>query len=134
MDARTSQKVKPEVREPDLTSSVLCQIPVRAVARLPSVSATPSADWVSSARCRAALRKGAADGAEPPVATAACVHLSAVLGNFLNLEYGYAGVPWRDELVAGSEIVADGHIPLPTAPGLGIEWDGEAARRHAVKN
>ena len=69
-----------------------------------------------------------------PVATAACVHLSAGLGNFLPLEYGYAGVPWRDELVAGSEIVADGHIPLPTAPGLGIEWDGEAARRHAVEN
>lgn len=69
-----------------------------------------------------------------PVATAACVHLSAVLGNFLTLEYGYAGVPWRDELVTGSEILTDGHIPLPTAPGLSIEWDGEAARRHAVEN
>ncbi|MDA1004360.1 MAG: mandelate racemase/muconate lactonizing enzyme family protein [Chloroflexi bacterium] len=66
-----------------------------------------------------------------PVATAACVHLSAVLGNFLALEYGYAGVPWRDELVAGSELVEHGTIPLPTAPGLGIEWDGAAARRHA---
>jgi galactonate dehydratase len=67
-----------------------------------------------------------------PVATAASVHLSAVLPNFLALEYGYAGVPWRDELVAGTEIVQDGHIPLPTTPGLGIAWDGDAARRHAV--
>jgi len=67
-----------------------------------------------------------------PVATAACVHLGAVLGNFLTLEYGYAGVPWRADLVAGTEIVEGGEIPLPTGPGLGIEWDGEAARRHAV--
>ena len=67
-----------------------------------------------------------------PIATAASVHLSAVLGNFLALEYGYAGVPWRDELVAGTEIVQDGHIPLPTAPGLGIAWDAHAARRHSI--
>lgn len=67
-----------------------------------------------------------------PVATAACVHLSAVLGSFLRLEYGYAGVPWRDALVAGTEIVEGGEIPIPTAPGLGIEWDGEAARAHQV--
>jgi L-alanine-DL-glutamate epimerase-like enolase superfamily enzyme len=60
------------------------------------------------------------------------VQLSAVLGSFLRLEYGYAGVPWRDALVAGSETVEDGEIPLPTAPGLGIEWDGEAARAHQV--
>lgn len=67
-----------------------------------------------------------------PVATAASVHLSAVLGNFLTLEYGYAGVPWRDDLVDGTEIVEDGQIPLPTAPGLGIRWDRDAARRHAI--
>jgi galactonate dehydratase len=67
-----------------------------------------------------------------PVATASSVHLSAVLGNFLTLEYGYAGVPWRDELVAGTEIVEHGTIPLPTAPGLGIDWDPAAARRLAV--
>lgn len=65
-----------------------------------------------------------------PVATAACVQLSAVLGSFLTLEYGYAGVPWRAELVRDSEVVERGEIPLPTAPGLGIEWDGEAARAH----
>ena len=65
-----------------------------------------------------------------PVATAACVHLSAVLGSFLTLEYGYAGVPWRAELVRGSETVEGGAIPLPAAPGLGIEWDGAAARAH----
>lgn len=65
-----------------------------------------------------------------PIATAACVQLSAVLGSFLTLEYGYAGVPWRAELVRGTEVVEGGEIPLPTAPGLGIEWDGEAARRH----
>lgn len=67
-----------------------------------------------------------------PVATAACVHLSAVLDSFLTLEYGYAGVPWRADLVRGTEVVEDGTIPLPTAPGLGIEWDGAAARQHPV--
>ena len=64
-----------------------------------------------------------------PIATASSVHLSAVSNNFLSLEYGYAGVPWRDELVNGTERVENGAIPLPTAPGLGIEWDGDAARR-----
>jgi galactonate dehydratase len=69
-----------------------------------------------------------------PVATAACVQLSAVLPNFLVLEQGYGdGVPWRADLVRGSEVIEGGEIPLPTAPGLGIEWDGEAARRHAVR-
>jgi len=65
-----------------------------------------------------------------PVATAACAQLSAVLGSFLSLEYGYAGVPWRADLVRGTEVVEDGEIPLPSAPGLGIDWDGEAARQH----
>lgn len=67
-----------------------------------------------------------------PVATAASVHLSAVLGNFLTLEYGYAGVPWRDELVAGTETIENGTIPLPTTSGLGITWDPAAARRHSL--
>ena len=67
-----------------------------------------------------------------PVATAGSVHLSAVLNNFLTLEYGYAGIPWRNELVRDTEVVLDGSIPLPMSPGLGIEWDEAAARRLSV--
>jgi galactonate dehydratase len=64
-----------------------------------------------------------------PVSTAAAVHLCATLPNFLSLEYCW-GVPlWRGELVAGSERVVNGCIPVPTEPGLSVQWDPAAARK-----
>jgi len=68
-----------------------------------------------------------------PVATAASVQLCATLSNFLILEYCWGVVPWRAELVDGTEQVVDGHIPLPSTPGLGINWNGRAARDHRVE-
>lgn len=67
-----------------------------------------------------------------PVATAASVHLAATLPNFLILEYCWGATPWRDELVNGSEIVVDGHIPLPTAPGLGITLNSRVLEAHRI--
>jgi galactonate dehydratase len=55
-----------------------------------------------------------------PVSTAASVHLAVTLPNFLILEYCWGVPTWRADLVGGAEVVVDGHIPLPTAPGLGI--------------
>ena len=57
-----------------------------------------------------------------PISLAACLQLDACTPNFLVQEHvtlgeGYLREPFR---------VVDGHIPLPTGPGLGIELDEEA--------
>ena len=65
-----------------------------------------------------------------PISTAAASQVAATLRNFAILEYCWGSVPWRGELVRGTERIEDGYLVLSDAPGLGIEWDGEAARRH----
>ena len=58
-----------------------------------------------------------------PIALAACLQLDAIIPNFLAQENGmltgegYIKTPFRQ---------VDGYLPLPTAPGLGIELDEEA--------
>jgi galactonate dehydratase len=57
-----------------------------------------------------------------PISLAACLQLDACIPNFLvqeqvSLGDGYLKQPFR---------LVDGHIELPTAPGLGIELDEEA--------
>ena len=67
-----------------------------------------------------------------PIATAASLQVAVTLRNFSILEYCWGSVPWRSALVRGSERIEDGYLILPETPGLGIEWDGEAARQHPV--
>jgi len=62
-----------------------------------------------------------------PVALAAALHVDATVPNFLiqeqidqSLGGGLLKADWR---------VVDGHIALPTAPGLGFEIDEAAAQR-----
>jgi galactonate dehydratase len=58
-----------------------------------------------------------------PIALAACLQLDAAIPNFLAQEggritgAGYIKTPFRQE---------NGYLPLPTAPGLGIELDEDA--------
>jgi len=57
-----------------------------------------------------------------PIALASCLQLDACIPNFLVQEHvttgeGYLKEPFK---------IVDGHIPLPTKPGLGIELDDEA--------
>ena len=57
-----------------------------------------------------------------PVSLAACLQLDAAIPNFLaqeqvHLGEGYLRTPF---------VLQDGYLPLPTAPGLGIELDDEA--------
>jgi galactonate dehydratase len=63
-----------------------------------------------------------------PVALAAALHVDAAVPNFLiqeqidqSLGDGLLTAPWE---------VRDGHIALPTAPGLGIEVDAREAEQH----
>jgi len=59
-----------------------------------------------------------------PIALAACIQLDACIPNFLCQEHvtlgeGYLAEPFE---------LKDGYVPVPTAPGLGIEVDEEAVR------
>jgi galactonate dehydratase len=68
-----------------------------------------------------------------PVGTAANVHLGIATGNYKVLEhFNDFADPWVAELVDGAPRVeeADGCFALPTAPGLGVRLDREAAARH----
>ncbi len=64
-----------------------------------------------------------------PVATAVNVHFAASTPNFFILEYHPDDEsPRKDLLLEPLMVGKDGHIPLPTKPGLGIELNEEAFR------
>jgi galactonate dehydratase len=68
-----------------------------------------------------------------PVATAVCLQLAASVPNFLIQEHFDAfNEPWTRELVtwAPSIDAENGHLSLPTAPGLGVELNEDVARAH----
>jgi hypothetical protein len=61
-----------------------------------------------------------------PVSTAACLPLCAAIPNFLILEYVRTNEPWRTRVQKGEPIAnRNGYLPLPEAPGLGIDLDEE---------
>lgn len=66
-----------------------------------------------------------------PVATVAGAHLAASVQNFYSLEFRGGDAPWWDELVTrtggSGSILADGRLPVPEGPGLGIEFTDSAA-------
>ncbi len=76
-----------------------------------------------------------------PVCTAATIHLAAATPNFAwlevrvtqseNLYYGRGGVNDADVLFPVQPRLEGTGFPLPTAPGLGIELDEEAAASHS---
>jgi len=68
-----------------------------------------------------------------PVATAAAAHVCATVPNFLVLEYFPDWPPWRQDLLVGSERVADGRYHLPDGPGLGVELDRETVAEFAYE-
>ena len=64
------------------------------------------------------------------VNTVASLHLDAVTPNFLMQEVITEPEPWKDAIVSPlPEMDAEGFFPLPSAPGLGISLDLEAAKR-----
>lgn len=65
-----------------------------------------------------------------PVSTAAGVQFAMCTQNFDMLEYLVEDVPWREEIFPDSLKIEKGHIFPFDKPGLGIEFDEEAARRH----
>jgi galactonate dehydratase len=59
-----------------------------------------------------------------PVATAASVHLAAVLPSFCILEYAQ-NQPWRDQVIQKPLPIVNGYVELPAEPGLGVELNME---------
>lgn len=67
-----------------------------------------------------------------PVGTMACVHLGASVANFGYLEFHALEVDWWDDLLTREEdLIQDGRIEVPEAPGLGVELDESVAAAHA---
>lgn len=64
------------------------------------------------------------------VSTAASIHLCANLENLEIMEHMSRDVPWGDEIVKTNWEVSEGTIEVPDEPGLGVEFDPEAAREH----
>jgi galactonate dehydratase len=60
-----------------------------------------------------------------PVSMAACVQVAAAIPNFAILEYVHSQ-PWRDRIQRQPLVIRDGHVEVPTLPGLGVDLDEEA--------
>ena len=67
------------------------------------------------------------------VALAATVHASAVMPNFIITEYFLPFVDFCDRISPNQLKPKGGYIELPTAPGLGVDVDEEALKRHPGK-
>lgn len=72
--------------------------------------------------------------ARGPVCTAVNAHLAAWLPTLRILEYFVVdAVPAATEVLPGLPRVADGVLPLPAGPGLGVELDEAAAARYPYR-
>ena len=63
------------------------------------------------------------------VSYAAAVQVAACVPNFLALEH-FPPEPWRFDVCSNPMVVEDGWLEVPDRPGLGVEFDEEAALEH----
>lgn len=70
--------------------------------------------------------------ASSPVGVMANVHTAATIKEFISLESHTIEMPWVNDLVSGipKPIIQNGSIPVPDAPGLGIEFLDEVAQKY----
>jgi galactonate dehydratase len=67
-----------------------------------------------------------------PISMTACIHLDAVVPNF-KIQEGFEASThpgWVDDVIDHPITVADGRIPVPDEPGLGVSFDEDAALEH----
>ena len=69
-----------------------------------------------------------------PVSTAACIQLDACIPNFALQEYTGEAEPPKSELLVEPLKLEEGYLKVPKGPGLGIEFNEEALRRHPVRD
>ena len=67
-----------------------------------------------------------------PVGCMASVHMISTLKDFVVMENHAVDIPWWADLVTGpvKPIIQDGYIPVPTAPGIGVELNEEVCKAH----
>jgi len=67
-----------------------------------------------------------------PITLYSTIHAAAATENFLVMEHHAVDDEWYDELVDGVEkpIVQNGYISVPDGPGLGIELNEAAVKKH----
>ena len=63
------------------------------------------------------------------VSYAAAVQMAACVPNFLALEH-FPPEPWRFDVCSNPLVVDDGWLEVPDRPGLGVEFNEEAALEH----
>lgn len=69
--------------------------------------------------------------ASGPVATAATLHVSAVVPNLLIQEmFAPVDAAWKDAVAPPGAVIQDGYVAIPDGPGLGVEVDESAAEAH----
>lgn len=88
---------------------------------------------VSAIAEAAGIKVAPHDGSVGPIVEMANVHVMATTPNFLFLEHLHRDVPWRHTVVRGAAEIVDGHIALPTAPGLGIELNLDEIERYGLR-
>ena len=65
-----------------------------------------------------------------PVAEFAALHLLAAIPNTLMLERIENDWPGRNTVISGAPVLENGHLLVPTTPGLGVDIDEAAVARH----
>ncbi len=69
-----------------------------------------------------------------PVSTAACVQLDACIPNFALQEYTGESEPPKSDLLVKPLKLERGYLVVPDGPGLGIELNEAALKKHPVKD
>jgi galactonate dehydratase len=65
-----------------------------------------------------------------PVSLAAVAQVAACTPNFLITEYAHGREQYAHRYVQEPLKIVDGHVLIPTTPGLGIELDEDAIAAH----
>jgi L-alanine-DL-glutamate epimerase-like enolase superfamily enzyme len=69
-----------------------------------------------------------------PIGTVAACQVCAAAPNFQVLEFHHLDNPIWNTLTVEGDLIEDGHIPLPTRPGLGVSVNEDVARSVAQED
>jgi galactonate dehydratase len=126
MPVATGERIYNNETMSDVIRSQACDIIQPDVTNYGSLEAVKHAAAMAEARYMTVAPHNPNAG----VSTAASVHLCAGIENLEILEHMSRDVPWGDEVIEHDLTVEDGAIAVPDEPGLGVEFDEDAAREH----
>jgi galactonate dehydratase len=126
MPVATGERIYNNETMSDLVRTQACDIVQPDVTNYGSLEAVKNAAAMAASRYMTIAPHNPNAG----VSTAASVHLCAGIENLEVLEHMSRDVPWGDEVIRHDLTVEDGAIAVPDEPGLGVEFDEDAAREH----